>query len=177
LVRQPRQKNYLWTSGQIQRRGWGTTYLSFNIDIQPGAIGNALLETEKERGQKIPPLNALIVNAATGIPGDGCDYYLSTYLNKRGEVWRFQDWNEILLSYGLKPIKGGIPGIPSLQTDITPRKPRKTGWSTGPESEADKALKNWVAKNPRVIKSKTSCQAGTTEWLFASNLNAVFIRV
>jgi hypothetical protein len=103
-----------WT----RKFGWGHHVFELQYRHPAGAIGNALLETEKERGQKIPPLNALIVNAATGIPGDGCDYYLSTYLNKRGrkqlnddqrksmaeetmdEVWRFQDWSEILLSYG-----------------------------------------------------------------------------
>ncbi len=169
---------------EVQRRGWGHHVNCVVYGHPAGAIGDALLETEKERGQKIPPLNALIVNAATGIPGDGCDYYLSTYLNRRGrkqlndaqrksmaeetmdEVWRFQDWNEILLSYGFEPIKGDIP---SLQTEVAPKKPRKTGWSTGPESEAHKALKNWVAKNPRVIKSKISFKAGKTEWLFASS--------
>ena len=46
---------------------------------------------------------------------------------------------------------------------------RKRGWLTGPETEAHKALKNWVAKNPRVIESTISFQAGETEWLFASS--------
>src|ERR1700730_6482103 len=105
---------------EIQRRGWGHHVFHTMYGWPAGAIGHALLETEKERGQKIPPLNALIVNARTGVPGDGCDDILSTYLNKRGrkqlndaqrksmaeetihEVWRFQDWNEILLSYGFK---------------------------------------------------------------------------
>lgn len=169
---------------ELQRRGWRHHVNVVVYGHPAGAIGNALLETEKEKGQKIPPLNALIVNAITSIPGDGCDYYLSTYLNKRGskqlnddqrksmaeetmeEVWRFQDWNEILLNYGLKPIKEGIP---SLKTDRNPRRPRKSGWSTGPETDAHKTLKNWVAKNPRVIKSKIPFQAGTTEWLFASS--------
>ncbi len=169
---------------EIQKRGWGHHVFHPQYRYLAGAIGNALLETEKERGQKIPPLNALIVNADTGIPGDGCDYYLQHYMNRRirkklsngqrksmaeetmGEVWRFQDWDDILLSYGLKPLNGDIS---SLQPEVIRKKSRKTGWPTGPESEAHKALKNWVAKNPSVIKSKISFKAGKTEWLFASS--------
>jgi hypothetical protein len=169
---------------EIQRRGWGNHVFVSKYGHPAGAIGSALLETDQETDEKIPPLNALVVNATTGVPGDGCDYYLSTYPDKRGrkklsneqrnsmaeetieEVFRFRGWDDILLSYGLKQIKGGIP---SLQIDIAPKKPRKSGWSTGPETEAHKSLKNWVAKNPRVIKSKISSQAGKTEWLFASS--------
>ncbi len=176
---------YGQVDAEVQRRGWGHHVLAVQYGYPAGAIGRALLETQKgKKGKKIPPLNAIVVNASTGIPGSGCDYYLSTYLHGHGEenlsdgqrksmaeetmdeVWRFPDWDKILRSYGLKPIKGGIP---SLQTDVTPKKPRKGGWSTGPETEAHKALKNWVAKNPRIIKSKISFQAGTTEWLFASS--------
>src|SRR5699024_9506067 len=45
-----------------------------------GAIGSALRETAKEWGESIPPINALIVNASTGQPGDGVDTFLKTYL-------------------------------------------------------------------------------------------------
>jgi hypothetical protein len=68
---------------EVQRRGWGDHVFVSKYGYPAGAIGRALLETEKETGQKIPPLNALIVNAKTGVPGDGCDYYLSTYLDNR----------------------------------------------------------------------------------------------
>ena len=81
------------------------------------------------------------------------------------EVWRFQGWEEILDEYGLRQIKGGIP---ALQTKTVGKAPRKSGWSTGPESEDHKALKIWVAENPQIIESKIDFKAGKTEWLFAS---------
>jgi hypothetical protein len=167
---------------EIQRRGWGNHVFPTVYGYAAGAVGNALLESEKERGQKIPPLNAIVVNAATRIPGDGCDYYLSSYLKNRGqalsaaqrkamaeetirEVWRFEDWDDILDDYGLKADKEGVP---SLQEPVEPQKPKKSGWATGPESEAHKTLKAWVAANPNVIKSRIAFKPGKVEWLFAS---------
>jgi len=148
-----------------------------------GAIGNALLQTEQDFGEKIPPLNALIVNAKSGIPGSGCDYYLKTYLDEgrekplsyeqqksmaeetMEEVWRFQKWEEILDRYGVRPVKRGMP---SLRSGVELKKPRKGGWSNEPESEAHQALKQWVARNPQILKSRIPFGNGHTEWLFAS---------
>lgn len=176
--------SYGQLDAELQRRRWGHHVNVVMYGHPAGAVGNALLETEKKSGQKIPPLNALVINARTGIPGSGCDYYLSTYLGKRRrkqlsdderkamseetmeEIWRFQGWDEILNDYGLNPIKGGIP---SLQTTAVEKKPKKSGWLTGPESDAHKALKTWVAKHPKVIKSKIPFKTGAPEWLFASN--------
>lgn len=66
---------------EIQRRRWGHHVNVVVYGHPAGAIGNALLETERETGNKIPPINALVVNAKSGIPGNGCDYYLTTYLD------------------------------------------------------------------------------------------------
>jgi hypothetical protein len=176
--------SYGQTDAELQRRGWGHHVHAAMYGYPAGAIGSALLDTEEKRGQKIPPLNALVVNANTGIPGDGCDYYLSNYLNGNSkkklsnsqrrsmaeetieEVWRFEGWDEIIADYGLNPTNQPIPG---LDVEFEPKAPRKDGWTTGPESEAHKALKNWVAKHPGAIKSKIKYKTGTVEWLFASS--------
>ncbi|MGA7385565.1 MAG: hypothetical protein WBW81_12990 [Methylocella sp.] len=148
-----------------------------------GAVGRACIEIEQEIGEKIPPLNALVVNAESGIPGTGCDYYLATYLDKNraialtdaqrkamaeetmDEVWRFQKWDEILARCGFQSIKGNIPALRSAAQSKTPR---KGGWSTEPESAAHQAFKKWVAENPHVLGTKISYRPGRTEWRFAS---------
>jgi hypothetical protein len=114
---------------ELQRRGWGHHVNVVVYGHPAGAVGNACIEIEKEIGEKIPPLNALVVNAKSGIPGTGCDYYLATYLDKNRspsltdaqrkamaeetmeEVWRFQKLDEILNRCGLKPIQGSIPSL------------------------------------------------------------------
>jgi hypothetical protein len=48
-------------------------------------VGNALLEIGKKWGEEIPPLNALIVAKSglkKGIPGKGCDWYLTHFLDR-----------------------------------------------------------------------------------------------
>ncbi|MBB6250460.1 hypothetical protein [Nitrospirillum iridis] len=168
---------------ELQRRGWGHHVNVVVYGHPAGAVGNACIEIEKEIGEKIPPLNALVVNAKSGIPGTGCDYYLATYLDKNRsrsltdaqrkamaeetmeEVWRFQKWDETLNRCGLKPIQGGIP---SLHSNSPRKTPRKRGWSNEPESAEHQALKKWVAENPQVLGSKIPYRPGKTEWLFAS---------
>ena len=168
---------------ELQRRGWGHHVNVVVYGRPAGTIGNACIEIEREIGEKIPPLNALVVNAKSGIPGTGCDYYLATYLDKNRsrsltnaqrkamaeetmeEVWRFQKWEEILNRCGFKPIHSGIP---SLHSNSPRKAPRKRGWSTEPESPEHQALKKWVAENPQVLGSKIPYRSGKTEWLFAS---------
>lgn len=47
-----------------------------------GAVGNALLVIGKAMGVEIPPLNALVINKITRVPGHGCDWYLETFLGR-----------------------------------------------------------------------------------------------
>lgn len=169
---------------EIQRRGWGHHVNVVVYGHPAGAIGNALLETEQETGNKIPPLNSLVVNAKSGIPGSGCDYYLTTYLDDKPkkkltdeqrkamaeeamkEVWQFDGWREMLIRYGFQPLQGDIP---ALRTEESQKKaPTKSGWSSEPESEAHRLLKEWVAENPQILKSKIPFHVGHIEWLFAS---------
>lgn len=112
---------------ELQRRGWGHHVNVVVYGHPAGAVGNVCIEIEKGIGEKIPPLNALVVNAKSGIPGTGCDYYLATYLDKNRsrnltdaqreamaevtmeEVWRFQKWDEILNRCGLTPSNAAFP--------------------------------------------------------------------
>jgi len=168
---------------ELQRRGWGHHVHATAYSHPAGAIGNACIEIEKETGEKIPPLNALIVNAETGVPGNGCDYYLTTYLDKNrsldltnekrkamaeetmDEVFRFQEWDEILDRCGFEALKDEIPG---LQSDKKQKEPCKGGWSTEPESLEHQALKKWVAENPCVLGGRIQFGFGKIEWQFAS---------
>ena len=168
---------------ELQRRRWGHHVHATAYRHPAGAVGNACIEVERETGEKIPPLNAIIVNATSGIPGDGCDYYLATYLDKNQsqdltytdrkamaeetmeEVFHFEEWDKIMDRFGFESIQDDIP---ALESDNQRKAPRKGGWSTGPESPEHQALKKWVAENPHILKSKIHYGSGQTEWQFAS---------
>ncbi|MCX7091929.1 MAG: hypothetical protein NTY50_00545 [Methylobacter sp.] len=169
---------------ELQRRQLGHHVNVVVYGHPAGAIGDALLATEQEIGERIPPLNSLVINAKTGIPGSGCDYYLKHYLaetvldkptaeqrkamalDTMEEVWRYQGWDELLERYGMRPIQGNIPSLTRA-----PRKnnaPSKGGWSNEPESEEHRLLKEWVALNPKILKSKIPFREGKQELLYAS---------
>jgi hypothetical protein len=170
---------------ELQRRGWGHHVFGPNYGIPAGAIGTALLELQAATDEygTIPPLNTLLVNADTKVPGNGCDYYLQKFQQKTvrprltsqqrkamaeevmEEVWHFSKWRQILKVYGFSPLKGGIP---ALETTALKAKLNKKGWSTEAESEEHRLLKEWVAKNPKILRTNIKFGPGETEWIFAS---------
>lgn len=178
-----RKITYGQLDAELVRRGWSHHVFIPVYGYAAGTVGDALLETEAEWGQPIPPLNALVVNANTAIPGKGCDYYLSKYFTEKPrsklskhqrkaiaeetieEIWRFPKWQEVLRAYGLKPIRGGIP---SLKLSDKVERPKRGGWSSAPESKRHKALKEWVAQHPEILKLKSLLPKGQCERLFAS---------
>lgn len=169
---------------ELQRRGLGHHVNVVVYGHPAGAIGDAMIETEQETGVKHPPINALIVNAKSGIPGSGCDYYITNHLQGRPtrdlsdddrksmaedtfeEIWQFEGWRRVLADYGLQPLHGGIPALMDEVTE--PGAPVKSGWSNEPESESHRKLKEWVAAHPEVLLSKIKFSKGKTEWLFGS---------
>ncbi|MFY9260170.1 MAG: hypothetical protein WAO71_06625 [Gallionella sp.] len=185
VCRKRKKITYGQLDEEIQRRRLGHHVNVVVYGHPAGAIGDALLEVEQEIGVKIPPLNALVVNARSGIPGCGCDYYVGTYLgndpNKKlsseqlkamaeetmKDVWEYKGWQELLKLWGLKPLEGNIPALQTINK-IPIKSSPKGGWSDEPESEQHRLLKEWVAQNPHILKSRIPFHVGETEWLYAS---------
>jgi len=150
---------------EVVSRGWGKHAMFVVYGNAAGAIGDALIETGKNWGQHLPPLNALVLNKNTGIPGSGVDYYLKHYLGYQKatlsskdrkdmteaiheKIFNFQKWDQLLREYGVEPVPIG------LAKELGERKiskPRHGGWSSEGESEEHKRLKHYVAENPSVV--------------------------
>ena len=162
---------------EIVKRGLGVHAMAINYGYPAGAIGNALIETEKEWGHPIPPLNALVVNAKDGLPGEGVNYYLKHYsgkdVNKMSKdekkavvktihknIYAYKRWDELLKKYD-------IDGIVFDEPDEIAR-PSRGGWSPEGESEEHKALKMFVAENPSAVGLPKNSKKGEREYLFAS---------
>jgi hypothetical protein len=135
------------------------------------------METSEAWGVTIPPLNALVVNQRTGIPGHGCDWYIREFLGIRRvtdsnrpalaravhiKVWNFRRWREILKDYGLSH---GRVLLGSRRKTLSPN---RSGWSSEGESAAHKRLRELIARDPGVLNLACSLPRGTCEKCLAS---------
>jgi len=170
---------------EIVDRGLGHHVMAVQYGYPAGAIGSALIETEEEWGDAIPPLNAIVVNARDGLPGKGVNYYLERYYEpdkpvdkmsldeKRAiieeiheDIFAYEYWDDILNEYEIQPIREGIADDDLQADEIAP--PGRGGWSPEGESNNHRKLKEFVARNPSVVGLPKSNKKGKTEYLFAS---------
>lgn len=167
---------------EIVDRGWGHHVMVVQYGYPAGAIGNALIETEETWEHPIPPINALVINKNTQLPGHGIDWYLERYCNcteksfdindKRAivdeihaDIFTYEYWDELLEEYGLQPIDNEIECI---SDEIEISKPSRGGWSSESESEEHRKLKQFIANNPQIVGLDESSNKGITEYLFPS---------
>ncbi len=170
---------------EIVSRGIGHHVMAPKYGGVAGAIGRALIDTEIEWGETIPPLNALVVNARNGLPGDGVNYFLQQYYDsdkkidnmpedeKRAvieeihqDIFAYQRWDDVLKKFGLHPIHTGITDEDDAPDEI--KQPGRGGWSSEGESKEHQALKKFVAENPAVVGLSKDAKKGQMEYLFAS---------
>jgi hypothetical protein len=115
-----------------------------------GYIGEILIKLGKDNNRDIPPINCLVINKDTGLPGRGIEWFISEddfskltrsqkqeVVNKQlVRIFIFKDWNWVLDQLNLKPI---IPlGEKQLLT-------RAKEYQRGGESPYHKAFKEYIA--------------------------------
>ena len=151
-----------------------------NLNYPLGTIGGALSALSDKWGEKVPPIQALVVNDSTGLPGTGISDFLEhpkEYLNSGKEdqqatfkellrhIYRYPNWDDVLSSLGIESLTNKPPQIPKKK--IRPKYPKGSV-----ESRAHKELKEYVAKNPEVANLARDLAPGETEYTFLS-LDAV----
>lgn len=140
-----------------------------NLNFPLGSIGTSLEELSKQWGETIPPIQCLVVNRATGLPGDGIDWFVRDIgefkglsLRKRqaildgvlAKVFAYPRWNEVLKAFGLSPVSTGYAEIID----------RAATYGTGAESDLHKALKKYVAMNPQIVGLPIHIGNGESEY-------------
>lgn len=169
---------------EIVKHGLGHHVLAVQYGSPAGAMGNALIELEERWNKRIPPLNAIIVNAKDRLPGKGVNYYLKHYFKvKKGtssislkqrravveeiqaDVFAFKHWDRVLRECELERFGGDVV-TKNQKDDVAP--PKIGGWSTEPESQEHRQLKEYVANNPSVVGLPRGSAVGRTEYLFPS---------
>ena len=144
-----------------------------NLNFPLGAIGNALEKLSKTTNTKIPPIQCLVINKNTGMPGKGISWYVSeldytelTQSRKQQivhriltEIYVFQQWDWVLQQFQLKP----------LIMDVKPivEKARNNKGGSG-ESKFHLDFKNFIANNPVAIGLSDKVGIGKTEYKLIS---------
>lgn len=154
-----------------------------------GAVGFAIQELGEQWGEKIPPLNLIVVQADTKLPGHGADevahYYFDdggagmaanrrTYIEAAMQaVFDYgPKWDRVAQALGvdvLEPEQANPDDGQSIELPTIPTAYR-------PESAAHKALKAWVAANPEWFDDYGQFGAGVNEHRLSSgdSLDAYF---
>ena len=160
-----------------------------NTNYVLGAAGRAVADHGMERGVRIPPLTAIVVNQGTGLPSDGVAEFLERpeeYLHASPELkWRivdrlylemaaFRGWEEMLQGMGVEPVE-------SLLTDPRPVR------GGGGEGEAHRHLKEYIAEHPdsvglgrraRLVRTEAPLSSGDeVDVLFTNGTNYIAIEV
>lgn len=144
-----------------------------NLNYVLGSIGQALEGLSKEWNEKVPPIQCLVVNRATGLPGEGIGWFLVKkedfsalpLRQKRAiveaelqHVFLYPRWGDVLKALSLT----------STESDYTQAVKKALSRGRGGESEEHKALKEYVARNPVVIGLRAATPDGITEYALPS---------
>lgn len=139
-----------------------------NLNYVLGSIGKSMELLSKAWKEKVPPIQCLVINKATGLPGEGIGWFLVKeevfselpLKQKRAivdaelqHVYAYRKWLEVLKALALKPTK----------TDFTTLVSKASHWAGGGEGERHKVLKEFVARHPESIGLKSGTPTGAIE--------------
>ena len=125
-------------------------------------IGNTLLELSEQWQEDIPPIQGIVVNQQTGLPGDGVNFIAQKPDPRQkeaivhkvlGEVFSYSKWSDVLEELGLSPAE-------PLNSQLVPPVDHRGGAA---EIEAHKRLKDYIARHPRAVGLNKSLAPGETE--------------
>jgi hypothetical protein len=145
-----------------------------NLNYVLGAIGRAVKDLSDAWKENIPPLQCVVVNKNTGLPGDGVEWFISD-LNAGDnrtaseriqilklelvKVFEYRGWNKVLDAFQLAPVEND-----GRVAALIAQAGRRGGVG---EREDHRRLKLFVAENPSVIGLKEFGK-GSTEHCFPS---------
>jgi len=141
-----------------------------NLNYVLGSIGQTLQEISAEWKDKIPPINCLVINKNTGLPGEGIIWFIadknsfgklprkqqrSRIDSELHKIYTYPRWLEVLKYLGLE-YKENRDYSPLLETLS------KQHHGSG-ESPDHKLFKEFVSKNPQILGLPKSVGVGQLE--------------
>src|SRR5660397_15268 len=141
-----------------------------NLDYVLGAVGSSMLKLSKKWGEEVPPIQALVVNRNSGLPGEGIAWFAPdaadfaaaprskrerTVQRMLDEVYTFSKWDQVLAEFGLEPVDPPVSVLPPA----TAIRPEVHGGEGSPHQE----LKDKAAEHPEWFGLPGSLAPGSIE--------------
>jgi hypothetical protein len=140
-----------------------------NLNFVLGSIGTSIEILSREWAEEIPPIQCLVINQQTELPGDGVYGFLAPNqdvknLNRRQKrelvnavakkVYLYPRWLEVLEHFKL----------PQPISDFTRLVRAASTAGRGGESEAHRNFKEWVATQPKILGLPERIANGACEY-------------
>ncbi|MGA9378062.1 MAG: hypothetical protein WBV73_04765, partial [Phormidium sp.] len=128
-----------------------------NLNFVLGSIGQTMQQLSEEWNEEIPPINCLVCNKTTGLPGEGVGMFVSnkdfSKLPRKQQqaivnaqlhkVFAYPYWNKVLAHLNLTP--QSVPDYSSLFEAIHNKR------GVDGESQFHLNLKNYIRSNPDAV--------------------------
>ena len=135
-----------------------------NLNFILGSVGVTVQELADSWEERIPPIECLVVNQSTGVPGDGFINFLTKEQAKRptdrekrllirtalAKVYAYPKWHEVLSALDLKPLE-----VKFFEGKFS---------RSGSESDRHKSMKKAIADNPMLVGLAKSVPVGENEF-------------
>jgi hypothetical protein len=173
----------------VQQAGMGTrmTYSTLakkmrmpnarNLNYVLGSVGKTLQDLGRRWRQRIPPIQCLVVNKQSDLPGEGFLGFLQRSRgglsqvklrrlveNEMERAYAYPHWDEVLAALDLKPLESS--GVARLMQQA--RFIRGRGGAGSKESLAHRQLKERIAADPRLVGLPRSMGPGVVEYSLPS---------
>ncbi len=170
-MRQAHVQNTIYYGQVAEEIGHSTPRLGYEL----GCIGESLLKLSDEWGEDVPPIQCVVVNQSSKLPGEGIGWFVPDakdfgrlsrteqrkHVNRMlSRVYGYPRWQEVLRRFGLR----SAPGI----TDTHSLGAARTIRRGHGESAEHARLKHFIAYNPSVVDLPSRVAPGDREYTFPS---------
>jgi hypothetical protein len=172
LVRQAKASQTI-TYGELTRELEMSNPRTLNYVLE--AVGKWMLELGQRWNEKVPAIQAMVVNKDTGLPGEGFggfapdpkEFKRATLRERKQivdamlrEVYQYKKWDEVLSASGLQATPAPL--------DAFPMDDRQYARGGSGEGEAHRKLKEAVAAHPEWLGLPRAFAPGQTEVVLRS---------
>lgn len=139
-----------------------------NLNYVLGSIGQTMKNLSEAWGMEIPPIQCLVLNRQSGLPGEGVGWFLLDKVDFRKlsrkqkriiveaelqKIFSFTQWKEVLFALELEPLK----------VDYSRILEKAKSYRGGGEGVEHKQLKSFIANHPEIIGLAKNTPKGDLE--------------